>query len=96
LSSAAAWSSGGNRFRLKVEDCLEALQLAKNLRWFDLCPGLPSTNQKVRLPSTNEKEENGDFFEENCGFDVKEYEFLDNPLNADLHEVPCGIMHQAT
>jgi hypothetical protein len=67
----------GSEFRLEVKDCLEALQLAKDLSWVSLAP------------SDLETEENEGCCGRNGGFDAVEYEFLDNPLNADLHEVQC-------
>jgi hypothetical protein len=59
-------------FGLSVRDCLDALRRAKGLRWIDLA-------QAAQL---ERNECNGC-----CGFDADEYKLLDNPLNADLHEV---------
>jgi hypothetical protein len=56
---------------LRVKDCLEAMRLAKNLRWIDLSNQQSDDNQQGPV----------------LGFDAEEYEFLSNPLNADLTEV---------
>ena len=57
---------------LRVIDCLEVMLLAKNLRWIDLSSQLSNENQQD-VPAHM--------------FDAEEYEFLSNPLNADLNEV---------
>jgi hypothetical protein len=57
---------------LRVKDCLEAMRLAKNLRWIDL---------------SNQHSDNDNQQGPVLGFDAEEYEFLSNPLNADLTEV---------
>ena len=59
-------------FKLNVRDCLEALLHAKGLRWLRLSE-FEAADEKTGICSGT--------------FDPVEYEFLDNPLNADLHEV---------
>ena len=73
-SAAGSDHHSSKRELLRVKDCLEALQLAKKLRWIDLCAQDESKGDPNQPGAPS------------YGFDATEYEFLTNPLNADLNE----------
>ncbi len=69
----------------------QALQIAKSLRWVSLTPSSNEGSGERHGEGSGEGKVEGSGARRgkgSWGFDAEEYELLDNPLNADMHEVP--------